>query len=520
MSVPKISVLLPIAAALLAACERSSESAGIDGTGAPLMVAENTLAYGAVTELGSVVVNEARYDTSKAAIVIDGQAGTEADIEPGDVVLVVAEPDPANPLRLMATSVTVDDAVEGPISAIDAATGSLVALGQTVRVVPATVFDDNVATGSPAGLAVGDIVEIAGFRAANADIVATRIELKPVGGGFETTGAATNVDVVARRFTVGGLTVDYGTVAPSPSFRDADLVEVKGFVSLASGELVATSVARVSTLSGAAGDRVDLEGYVTAVDTSSPRSFDVAGAAARTTNDTILTDVAVALDEKVNVQGSLDSAGTVVATEVGRATFGSATPPSGVYTVVGRVFDWSTGVAGRAPVNLWVESSTLNYSYWWANGALYTNGSGEFTAVNLPASQISIHAGHQGWVQPCAVSSRVPQAEYLQVEVQRGSAFATANPPRPQLVQGAAMTGTVFETVNGARQAVPGALIWAYSSVDIDLASTMTDLQGRFFLCNLPPQVALFTSKDGYRLNEAWPVAGNASAVEIEMIRQ
>jgi hypothetical protein len=48
----------------------------------------------------------------------------------------------------------------------------------------------------------------------------------------------------------------------------------------------------------------------------------------------------------------------------------------------------------------------------------------------------------------------------------------------------------------------------------------MTDLQGRFFLCNLPPQVALFTSEDGYRLNEAWPVAGDASAVEIELIRQ
>jgi hypothetical protein len=316
------------------------------------------------------------------------------------------------------------------------------------------------------------------------------------------------------------LTVDYGTIAPSPSIRDDDIVEVKGSVSLASGELVATSVARVNTLSGAAGDRVDLEGYVTAVDASSPRSFLVAGAAARITNDTILTDVAVALDEKVNVQGSLDSAGTVVATEVGRATFvGWPTAPSGPYSVVGRVFDWSLGVVGRTPVNLWVQAPTLGYSYWWANGALYTNGNGEFTAVNLPESEISIHAGHQGWVQPCAVSSRVPQSAYLQVEVLRGSAFATANPPRPQLVQGTSMTGTVFETVNGVRQTVPGALIWAYSVAEVDLASTMTDLQGRFFLCNLPSQVMLLTTKDGYRLNEAWPVAGNASAVEIELIR-
>jgi hypothetical protein len=518
MSVPRISVLLPIAAALLA-CDGSSESAGIDGTGAPIIVAQDTLAYGAVTALGSVVVNEVRYDTSRAAIVIDGQAGTEADIEPGDVVLVVAEPDPANPVRLMAERVTVDDAVEGPISAIDAAIGSLVALGQTVRVVPATVFDDNIATGAFAGLAVGDIVEVAGFRAANADIVATRIELKPAGGGFETTGAAAKVDVAARRLTVGGLTVDYGTIAPSPSIRDDDIVEVKGSVSLASGELVATSVARVNTLSGAAGDRVDLEGYVTAVDASSPRSFLVAGAAARITNDTILTDVAVALDEKVNVQGSLDSAGAVVATEVGRATSGWPTAPSGVYTVVGRVFDFSLGVVGRTPVNLWVQAPTLGYSYWWANGALYSNGNGEFTAVNLPESEISIHAGHQGWVQPCAVNSPVPQSAYLQVEVLRGSAFATANPPRPQLVQGTSMTGTVFETVNGVRQTVPGALIWAYSVAEVDLASTMTDLQGRFFLCNLPSQVMLLTTKDGYRLNEAWPVAGNASAVEIELIR-
>jgi hypothetical protein len=172
-------------------------------------------------------------------------------------------------------------------------------------------------------------------------------------------------------------------------------------------------------------------------------------------------------------------------------------------------------------VNFWVQTPTFGYSYWWANGALYTDNRGEFTAVNLPASEIIVHAGHRGWVQPCAVNARVPGAEYLQVEVLPASAFeGTANPPRPQGVQGASLTGTVVETVNGAKQPVPGALIWAYSAFDIDLASTKTDLLGRFLLCNLPPQVALFTDKDGFELHEAWPIANDASDVEINLIRE
>ena len=154
MTIAKISLVLPLAAATLVGCDRGSGSAGIDGTGSPIL-ASTALSYGSVTALGSLWVSGTRYDISNARIFIDGDPATEADIEPGDVVLVNSRYDSRDPSRFEAAFVTVDDAVEGPITSLDVARSSFVALGQTVRIAPTTLFDDSVPQGSLEGLAIG-----------------------------------------------------------------------------------------------------------------------------------------------------------------------------------------------------------------------------------------------------------------------------------------------------------------------------------------------------------------------------
>jgi hypothetical protein len=172
-------------------------------------------------------------------------------------------------------------------------------------------------------------------------------------------------------------------------------------------------------------------------------------------------------------------------------------------------------------VGIWVQTSRVGYSYWWANGALYSNERGEFLVPNLPSSDIMVHAApHAHFVQPCAVMARVPGPGNLQVEIMPRSAFDTVTPPRPQLASGITVTGTVFETVNGARQPVAGAELWAYTKTEIVLATTLTDLQGRFFLCNMQPEIWMHVAKDGFPLKEVpyFDTVG-AAPLEIELTR-
>jgi hypothetical protein len=170
---------------------------------------------------------------------------------------------------------------------------------------------------------------------------------------------------------------------------------------------------------------------------------------------------------------------------------------------------------GSVPINLWVQLPRSGYSYWWANGALYSNASGGFLAMRLPVSQIMIHAGHRHLVQPCAVIVDIPGTGFVTVEVLSVQAFDAPNPPRPQLVRGTSITGTAFETVNGVSRPVAGALVWAYTGFETDIASTITDSQGRFFLCNLPSNIYLEVWKDRVKLE--WQVDPTAASATMQI---
>jgi hypothetical protein len=539
MRAAKLNGHWAIAAALVAGCGNGSGTAEVGTTASPLdnaatlpspPVLQKVLAYGAAIVHGDVWVNNVRYDMSTATITIDGRPATAADIASGDVVFIAATGDANNFTRAVAERATIDDSVEGPITAIDAAASSLVALGQTVRVTSMTVLDGLRA--SIAELAVGDIIEVAGFRNSNGDILATRVEKKSASDALEATGVVTALDRAARRLMIGALVVDYGTVAEVPAeLRSGEIVEVKGAALLPEGALVASSVERARPLSGAPGDRVELEGYVTSFEIQG--QFAVSGVPTRITNDTLVVGDSVAPDVKVTVSGSLDAAQTVVASNV-RNLSGPAPPadppsfvpgtgpipPTGHYSIVGQIFDSTSGAdLGSVPINLWVQTPRFGYSYWWANGALYSNPSGGFVAMRLPAAQIMIHAGHRHLVQPCAVILDVPGGGFVSLEVMSVEAFDTLNPPRPHLVRGTSITGTAFETANGVRQPASGAKVWAYTGFETDIASTMTDLQGRFFLCNLPSDVYLEVWKDRVKLE--WQVDSTAaSPLEFDIKRR
>src|SRR5207342_812699 len=130
---------------------------------------------------------------------------------------------------------------------------------------------------------VGDAINISGFRKLRGVIEARRIERQAGAAVLKTTGAVTDVAADGRHFSINGLVVDYGAAQLLPAnARDllarGVFVEVKGSVPVTGGPLMATSVqVKSDRLVGAAERIAHVEGYLTALDSSDARRFEVNG---------------------------------------------------------------------------------------------------------------------------------------------------------------------------------------------------------------------------------------------------
>lgn len=279
-----------------------------------------TIAQGPINGFGSVWVNGVEYSTNGATITVDGNPGTEADLRVGQFVRVEGTV-AANGTTGTATRVTYADDVEGPIQAIDLAAGTLVVVGQTVLTSLATSFDSSIQPNDLSGLAVGDRVEVSGAVSASGVVNATRIERKAASGSVNVRGTVSALDASNHRFSVNAQRVDYSTATlsgfASGAPADGDLVEVKGAFD-GGGTLVATSVERESSSQpGDSSDKADFEGLVTRYVSS--QDFDVAGQRVTTTATTAYVGggaANLALDAYVDVEGSFDAGGRIVATKV------------------------------------------------------------------------------------------------------------------------------------------------------------------------------------------------------------
>lgn len=288
--------------------------AGIDARGTPVAVVSS----GTITGFGSVIVNGVTFDTSSAMFTIDGSAGSQMNLAVGQVVVVRGELGD-DPTTGTANTVTFDDAVEGPISAIDTAASTITVLGQTILIDADTSFDDGIDPATIDGLNVNDVVEVSGFVLADGSIAATRIELKAAGGEFEITGIVGNV--AATTFEINGFVVDYSAAMledfPGGSPENGQRVEAKGDTLGGAGQLLATRVEFKGSDFGDDGDRAELEGFITRF--ASATDFDVEGIPVTTNAQTVYengSSADLALNRKVEVEGDINAAGVLVASEV------------------------------------------------------------------------------------------------------------------------------------------------------------------------------------------------------------
>jgi len=310
----EFTTMVAAAVLLLASCGGSTQLAGIQGSG-------SGVASGPITGFGSIFVNGVEYVTSNAQIRIDDQPGAESQLLVGEVVTVTGSVN-ADGKTGTATQVTFSGEVAGPITGINIAGGTFVVLGQTVRVSGSTLFDATILPASITSLKVGNLVEISGFPNTAAEIVASRIQLEATGSALEVKGIVQSLDMTAHTFHVNTLTVDYSAITPMGSLANGSTVKASGTMLNAAGALVATRVDVLPGFGGTANEQGEIEGLITTF--TSNADFVINGQRVTTNASTqfMLNGVTLAVNVQVEVDGSFDASGVLVAKSV------QATPDS------------------------------------------------------------------------------------------------------------------------------------------------------------------------------------------------
>lgn len=307
---------------------------GTGGTG--------SYASGAIRGFGSIIVNQVRYDDSRAQVLDDngvtiGSAGLRlgmtVDVEASDITA-----DAAGIRRATASVVRVKPEIIGPVQSVNAATAVVGVLGQAVQV-PATATLDERLTGGVAAIRVGQIVAVYGLRDGAGQVIATRIDLVVGASSYRLRGAVARVDAANQRIDVGTASIDYRQavrtgLTRTPAVGDFVKVEI-ALTASATGvwtaqklELQGTSLP-TETLSGKG--RVEIEGLITAL-TSATR-FRVSGLEIDASR-VVGLPTGLAVNQRVEVKGTLVG-GVLVAQEVERD--GSTSAGSGEFEVNGPI---------------------------------------------------------------------------------------------------------------------------------------------------------------------------------------
>lgn len=289
---------------------------GIGGTG---------ISVGKITGFGSVFVNGVEFETTDATITKDGIPVSENDLRVGMIVTVRGEFN-ADGTTGTANSIEFEDNMEGPISAgsIDLVNQTFDMLGQTVQVDGATVFEG---TTDLSTLADGYIVQVSGFVGADGTIHAAYVELKstvfvPGVTEVEIKGIISNLNTGSSTFTIGTLTVDYSsaTELPSGGLINDLYVEVEGTLD-ANGQVLSARSIEVEDdiFEEIKGERIEIEGIVTSlVDVNG--QFEVNGRPVKITGTTRFedgaTEVDILLGVEIEVEGTVDEDGVIVADEI------------------------------------------------------------------------------------------------------------------------------------------------------------------------------------------------------------
>ena len=287
----------------------------------PASTSETITTHGVIADLGSVTINDVNYVTSGAMVTVNGQAGTLADLELGQVVTLTGRINWAGQSGA-ANRIDMDANLVGPVESIDAANGRLIVMGQTVTRDTDTLFASGIDPDTFAGLVVGTVVQISGYADAAGSIKATRVDPAAGNAELQLIGKVTGLDLANRVFTINRLTADYGNAVfiDVPGGAPSDGMMVKAFGALSGGLFTIERLVAAPDIPGFTGQRVHLGGIITRFNSTS--DFDVNGRAVFTNASTAYTNGDagdLGLNAEIVIDGDFASGNRI---RVDRVTFG------------------------------------------------------------------------------------------------------------------------------------------------------------------------------------------------------
>jgi hypothetical protein len=179
-----------------AACSSPQGGAGrsVPDTAGPIAV------VGVLTEFGSLCVNglQIHYD-ERTPVTVNGRMAHPRDLALGQVLAVEAR---AAGGQLAAQNIAIVRVLEGPITRVNAAAGTVHVMDQAVRVTDETMgrVREQLAELKP-----GATVEVSGHRNARGEVVASRMDFAPPRSGHSVIGRMKQNS--ARSGAIGGLEI-------------------------------------------------------------------------------------------------------------------------------------------------------------------------------------------------------------------------------------------------------------------------------------------------------------------------
>jgi hypothetical protein len=243
---------------------------GIDGSG--------IISSGAVSALGSIVVNGTRFDTSEAEAIVNGEMGVGddfvlANLDIGRVVTVEGTVS-QDGQSVQANRVVYSDNVAGPVTSVGVPDPvdndmEIEVMGQIVVVNFVTRFKPD--TYDYYSMAPNDMVNVSGYLDDSGAIRATFVENTGVfspGIAVEVKGHVVNLQASGPQYTfeINNLTINYTSIKDDqpPGIPAEDLfVEVEGTLDALGGVVTATRIELGDHSDKEEADEFEITGFVT-----------------------------------------------------------------------------------------------------------------------------------------------------------------------------------------------------------------------------------------------------------------
>lgn len=373
----------------LSGCGNSggSQTAGIDGSGAPVATAITT--NGTIDGFGSVIVNGLRYNSDKAQVLINGETAMEDNLRAGYQVRItgiIAIDGSATADKIEFTPTLV-----GVIEQIDASKNTLVVLGHQVYITNNTLFDAAISPKNITGLAVGNKILVSGSLTADGSVNATRIDFISA-NQIQLMGFIRELDVLNNTFKLNQQQVN---------FAAAQLINVdnnrleNGMLVTASGvlddnkQLQAARITQFNAHFSTAIKKADIEGFITRF--VSATDFDLAGTRITTNAQTRYDRGNVnylKIGAKIVAKGTIDSTGKLVAESI-EFELRSNNKISGTVTSL-KTFNNGDIVTGQLELDGALIQTTINTRY-------EDKGPGHIKRFNLGTIQVGDYLDVAGY---------------------------------------------------------------------------------------------------------------------------